>query len=879
MKRPFYWVLCAVIALGVAGCMGAVKSYKKDPPLAQYDGNIKLYGLQGEVNIYRDSYGIPHIFSDNEHDLFFAAGYVQAQDRLWEMALLRAASEGRMSELFGHLSVPGMSLMGMPVSTVGIDKRQRIMGMKWLGLVGEALLREEDPKVYNQIQAYCDGANAFIESKKDWKDLPLEFQVLRVRPEPFRVADIVSLGRFIGSMLCGNMGTELLRYGVMDELGEEVAWELLPLHVAQGPTIVPPEILKNKLSTPRELTPGGRPSKEELGYSLPLAGRAALELMARNDAINRFFYQKYPMASNNWIVSPKLTESGNAMLCNDPHLTHIQPSLFYMMRLKGAGFDSYGVTFPGNPYTVLAHTRKLSWGATTSSADVQDLFIETVDKDHPGMYKYNGEWRKFTIREEVIRVRVGRGFIKKKIKIKQSIHGPIINDIAGETAKDMPPVALRWTGWDFDRDTRVFKALVQSSTVSEFLDRFRKIPREEGHKTMNIAIMYNHIMKGHGIDDFIKAMDMIVLPNQSWVAADADGHIAYLPGGLVPVRNKGLGVMPVPGETDRYEWTGFIPLMELPHAIDPERGYMATANNEVVDAEYYPYVFATNYGDGWRAARIEELINELAPLDVEDMKTIQNDVFSKEAEWLVPCLLRAVENKDPDDPMVKKGYHILKDWNYFCDLDAVAPIVFFVFTKKLRENVLSDEFEKDLYERFFDSRGMSSVINMWLEQGGSEYFDDKDTEEVEDMDDILVRALSQAMKEVEKEYGTDTADLRWGDHHVIKWYHPLGFGPMKEMSIGPFPHLGARHTVRNAGQSGFGRNPWKCLGGPVLRHIMDMGDPEHALMVIDGSQSGQWLSPHYDDMHQLWLDSQYHTATMDQEKVKSEARYHLVLRP
>ena len=446
MKRHITITVITFLLVGVLGCWAAKKSYQKNPSLPVLSGNISVEGLEGEVNVYRDEYGIPHIFSENEHDLFFATGYVQAQDRLWEMVLLRAISEGRISELVGDISVPGQSMMGMPLSTTGIDTRQRTIGLKWLGEVGEEILKEKDPKIYDQLVAFCDGINTFIDTRDGYKELPIEFQVLRVKPEPFRPADIISLGRFIGSMLAGNMDAELLRYGLIDKYGADLGWTLAPLHTAHGPTIVPPEILKNKLDTKRDLPPGGRPSDAEIGYSLPLSHNDAFGLLMAETSIKSMLYDHYPLASNNWVVGPKMTETKTAMLANDPHLSHIEPSLFYMIRMKGAGFDTYGVTFPGNPYIALGHTKKLSWGATTSIADVQDLFIETVDSDHPGMYKYKGEWRPFTIREEILKVRVGHHFINKKIKIRQSIHGPIINDISG-LSKDAPPIALRWVAW------------------------------------------------------------------------------------------------------------------------------------------------------------------------------------------------------------------------------------------------------------------------------------------------------------------------------------------------------------------------------------------------------------------------------------------------
>jgi len=877
MKKSATLVLVLMLLGWITSCVGAANAYKKNPSLPQLDGKLKVAGLNGPVEVHRDQYGIPHIFTEDEHDLFFAVGYVQAQDRLWELVLLRAVAEGRVSELLGDLSVPGVKLMGMNISTISIDQRQRVMGMKWIGDAGEALLKKYNPEIHRQLQAYTDGVNAFIAAHPNYKDLPVEFQILRVKPEKFRVADVASQGALIASMLVGNMDVELLRYLVAKKYGMDRMWELLPLHDSPGPTIVPPDLLKNKLAVPRDLPPGGRPSDAELGNVNTLSADAAGALYLAETAVKTFLYNEYPLASNNWVVSGKMTANGHAMLANDPHLAHLEPSLFYLMHVKGAGFDAYGVTFPGNPYVVLGHARKLAWGCTTSIADAQDLFIETTDKDHPNQYKYKGEWRDFTVREEIIRVRVGNTFTERKFKIRHSVHGPIINDMMGLT-KDEPPIAMRWAAWDFDRDLRAFEAMVSSRTPEEVVERVGRIPAAERH-VMNIAIMYNHFMKGSSLDDFIKGMDQIVVPNQSWVAADADGRIAYLPGGFVPIRKKGIGVMPVPGESGDFDWVGFIPTNELPQAVDPPRGYMATANHEVVDAEWYPYVFATNYGPGWRGWRIEELIQKLAPLDMNDMKAIQNDVYMKQAEWHMGFIERAMKAKNPSDPLARRAYEELKAWDFYADLDATAPALFFTYIKKLRVVTIQDEVEPDDYKEYFTGGNFDLLVEMALKNGREDIFDDKRTPAVETSDDMIVKALAEAMTDVDKTYGPDPAKRAWGQVHTIKWIHPFGFGPLKDLSVGPFPHLGGNNTVRNAGANQGKDGVFRTMGGPVLRHIMDMGDPDGAQIIIDGSESGQWLSPHYQDLHRLYVNSEYVTAVMDPERVRRETRYHLVIEP
>jgi len=854
--------------------------YEKNPTLPQVSGALSVPGLQGEVRVYRDKWGVPHIFTENAHDLFFADGYVQAQDRLWQMVLFRAVSTGKMSEIFGDVGVPGESVMGMPLSTFGIDKRMRIMGMNYIGLVGEPLLAKTHPEFLAQIQAFCDGINAFL--KQNQGRLPIELQIVGYEPEPFRPADIISLSRFYGSNLCANLDMELLRYALAKKYGEDVAWKLLPLHESLGPTVVPKEMLKNRLPSPRPLPPGGRPDPSIAGFS----GEAALALAKSEKAFQTALLFPSYFASNNWVVGPKLTATGTAMLANDPHLFHIEPSLCYVMHMKGAGYDAYGVVFPGSPYIVMGHTRRLSWGATVTSADVQDLFVETVDeKNHPGKYLYKGEWKDFAVRKEVIRVRPGmmqtkpsKRYIEKVIEIRSTVHGPVINDATPKLPKDTPPLALRWTGYDFSRDPKLFEMFMESTSVEDFSARLPNIDFSK-FETINVAMMFDLLMKAQGINDFIKAQSLNELINMNWVAADSDGHIAYLPGGLVPIRKKGTGTMPVPGEKGEYDWVGFIPLMETPNAIDPPRGYMATANNQVVEAEWYPYIFGTNYDDGWRAWRIEELIQKLAPITVDKMRRIQNDVHVKQAEIFTPLILKAVETKKVKDKRVLKAAQILKEWNFEATIDSPATSIFYDTMRRLQDHVLADDFDKKNYGDYI--RGNATLpVQMWIIKGQCEYCDDKRTpDKKEDIDDILVASLTDAVKWLTETYGDDMLNWQWGKLHTLKWYNPMGFLALKDMSIGPYPHPGGNNTVRNASSVGIGKRQYMTFGGPVMRHIMDMGDPDNALLVIDGSESGQWLSPHYRDQHTLWYNSQYMTARMSPDLVKAEAESLLTLTP
>jgi len=868
----------ALISFGLfgSGCLGKFYQYQKNPTVAVRQGTIKIPELKDKVEVYFDEYGVPQIFADNEHDLFFAIGYIQAQDRLFEMVLLRAMAEGRLTEILGDLPI-SLNLGGAGFKPLEYDLHQRVWGLKYIGEIGEALGKKYSPEIVAQVQAYCDGVNTYLKTHPD--TLPVELQVLNYTPEDFRVADVLSFGLFIGTMLGSNYYEELFRYTVMNLYGYEMVWKLAPFQTELGPTIVPPELLKNRLKDPAEDLREGTPTPADYETS---DAKVALALLELEKQIRDAAGFTLPLASNNWAVMGKLTKDGFAILCNDPHLSHMEPSLFYLMRVKGAGFDTFGVAFPGTPYLALGHTRKLAWAATTTRADVQDIFIEKVNPQNPDQYLYKGEWRNFVEREEEIKVRVGFSdkYQIKKIKVRQSIHGPILNETLGEIGKNAPPFALRWTGWDLGRDLRGFNALVESKTVDEFLAKFDQLHREKPIQLMNIAAMYNILMKGESVKDFEKAVDSIVVPNQSWLAADADGHIEYLPGGLVPIRSKGRGLMPVPGWTGEYEWTGFIPLFELPYLKDPDRGYIATANNRVVDMQWYPYTFGSNYGYGWRAARIEELLQTSQPLDVEKMIKIQNDIYSKEGEMFAPMIVKAIEKKGVADTSIKQAADYLKKWDFQTSTDSVATSIYYSTMWFFYENALKDEFPEDFYKVFLGNRLFTVILQSWMADGKSEFFDDKTTaDKVEDLDDLLVKSLADAVAWLEKNYGKDPAGWQWGKLHTITFAHPLGIGPFKDFNIGPLPHPGADQTVRNASFYHNAKNPFTTAEGPVLRHIMDLGKPDQALMVIDGSESGQWLDPHYRDLHQVWYEGKYINAVMDEDQVKKNARSLLILSP
>jgi penicillin amidase len=341
-----------------------------------------------------------------------------------------------------------------------------------------------------------------------------------------------------------------------------------------------------------------------------------------------------------------------------------------------------------------------------------------------------------------------------------------------------------------------------------------------------------------------------------------------------------VGAIPVDGASGDFDWVGFVPAEELPQVFNPERGYMNSGNNEVVDAEWYPYLFDLNYDSGWRAWRVEELINELKPIDMDDMVRITNDLYLKKAEWEVPLILKAIEDKGVTDPQVLKAYDILKDWDYEADLENTACAIFFKYAQDMRYNVFGDHVSQEDFDTYLSESHVDIAVEALLKKGEHPIFDDVTTpDKVEDMQDCMVKSIKTSMVFLEKKYGKDPQAWAWGKVHMMKFFHPLGFGPFKEFSVDVGPYVGGRMAIRNASPADGGRWHFKSMNGTSWRHIIDMGDVENARVMIDGSISGQWLSPHYDDLVKVWHAGDFLTATMDPENVKQEAKYHLVLTP
>lgn len=796
-------------------------------------GEIQLNGLDGPVDIFRDDYGIPHIYASTSHDLFFAQGYVHAQDRFWQMDFWRHIGSGRLSEMFGE-------------SQVDTDKFLRTMG--WARVVEEEL-DGFDPVSTSILQDYAEGVNAYLADHQG-SALSLEYAVLKLlnpdyQPEPWQPLHSLTWAKAMAWDLRGNMDDEIERANLLKILSPEQLDEIVPPYPADHPIIVP---------TPNVSAGNGLKISEALSINL-----APLFESISNQAIDLEALlgpSGLGIGSNSWAISGELTNTGEPLLANDTHLGVQMPSIWYEIGLHCAPqgekctYNVTGFSFAGVPGVVIGHNDRIAWGFTNLGPDVQDLYIERINPDNPNQYEVNGEWVDMELINETVQVAGGDPV---ELTVRYTRHGPIISETYGslegftETAGiELPPryaIALRWTALE---ETQTFPAIWQMNQAGNW-------------------------------DEFRQAASMFDVPSQNFVYADVDGNIGYQSPGKIPIRANGDGTLPVPGWTEDYEWQGYIPFEELPFAYNPPQGYIVTANNAVIGSEY-PYLIATTWAYGYRAQSIVDMIEDApGPIDIPYIQGMQGDNRDLNAETLVPILMALPLN----DTLLENARGVLQGWDYQADMDSAPAALFEVFWKHL----LAATFHDDLPEESWPDGGSRwfEVMRNLVEEPDSAWWDDQTTNQVvETRDDIFLQAFLAAVDEMERDWGEDPAKWAWGDVHTVTFRNPTlgesGVGPIEALfNRGPYRTSGGESIVNATGWEA--DQSYEVNWLPSQRMIVDLSNINNSLSIHTTGQSGHAFHTHYVDMVDLWRNILYHPMLWERRDVEANAAGHLRLVP
>ncbi len=780
--------------------------------LPQEDGTIQLAGLKQSVTVARDALGIPTITAANLEDLFFAQGYITAQERLWQMDMTRRYASGDLAVILGP-------------DFVATDREQRILGLRQAAEKAVALM---DPSQRAQIQAYANGVNSYIAEHS--KTLPLEFRFLTYAPHVWTVEDSLLVGLSMTEFLNhGYYKEELLKEKALAKLGPELTAELF---VNSSWRDHPPGSEGQSLEN--QLPPGALPDEEEpvpgVKGAKPAPGKAPAVKPVPHAVILPFGLQspdsapevRFHPGSNNWVVSGAHTVTGKPLLSNDMHLDLRLPNTWYEAHLICGDFDVVGVTLPGVPYVIVGHNKYVAWGFTNLGPAVEDIYIEKFNDK--GEYLTPQGWVEPDHRQEIIRV---KGKPEVKFDVVVTRHGPIITDLVpGETRR----LALKWIIYD---------------------------PKSSG-------VPFFQVNSAKNWDEFRAAFSGFGAPGQNVVYADVDGHIGYQATGFVPIRASGDGSVPVPGDTDAHEWTGFIPYDQMPRVFDPPSGIIATANGRVTP-DGYPYPMSIEWDSPYRTERIYKLLSQPKKYAPADMLAIQTDVVSELDRYCAERLVYAIDHTPNASERAKAAADILRSWDGKMDTESAAPSIAFFSRGKLNELLLKpklgDEWRN--YTRWFMSPVWLEAVlahqpPQWLPAGYANY------------DELLTAAVEAAVTDSKTPKSLDL--WKWGRVHQIDVKHPFWSNfPILKRGAGPGPQplSGDGLTVKQAGP----------VFGPSERFTADMADLDNSTLNIVNGESGNIFDEHYNDQ---W-DAYYHGRTFklpfSPEAVERAAQHHLKLEP
>ncbi len=793
-----------------------------------WSGTLRLDGLESHVDILRDAWGIPAITASSEHDLFFSQGAIHAADRLFQMDLLRRAGTGRLAEILGHRMVATDRL----VRTFGFHLHAR-QDVDLLGADARAAL-----------DAYTEGVNSWIRYAR--RRLPVEFRMLRYRPEPWEPFHSLLATRLMSLSLCGNWQAELARGEIAARFGDDVLATLdADAHARPFAAQIATEVLGELITAARDVT-------------------GALGL-------------GYGTGSNNWVIGPRRTGTGGAIVANDPHLDLTLPSVWYEQLLRCDTYAARGFSFPGTPGVVLGHNGELAWAFTNSVVDVQDLYIEDLD-DAGTSAEPDGTRIPLVTRREQITV---RGADDVEFTVRSTPRGPILTDAV--SAELEQPVSIRW---DAILPNRMSEALFG----------------------MNRA---------RTADEFRAALEHWSAPAQNVVFADARGNIGYQHAGVIPVRAGSNGTIPLRATDPAGVWTGTVPFEEAPHAFNPSADRIVTANDRIVD-DTYPHFISVEWMNGYRGERIRELIDARDGHTVADQCAIQLDVHSIPGTQLrdllisikptpatrsgadLMALLAAWDAQLGADDDAAIGYRILvrciQDEVYGFLGDMLATFLGYsrtgingfwgLFGRSL-PRLLADMTADDLtlleLGKRVDSKrhapgwrphsSWRSVLECALDRAGEMWAGEALGDSYHPrlaLPGTRTSMLTRARNGAQRRLGV----RRRHSFHRLRLQHPLGvipgFGSIA--NHGPFPVAGDADTVCAAGAFNNPLNDCSMVG-PSHRHVIDLADLDRSRAILCGGQSGHPASPHYADQVGMWREGAMRPAPWSPARIERDAVY------
>jgi penicillin amidase len=735
--------------------------------LATIDGELGVPGLTAPVEVIRDEWGVPHIYAENDHDLFFAQGYVMAQDRLWQMEMWRRWHEGRLAEIFGPEAVP-------------YDARTRLMMFR--GPFDETEWSNYHPDARALFTAYADGVNAFIAENSG--NLPVEFQLTGVVPDPWTAETVVlRWAQLALSSVRGHAISELqlamnvARFGAEEANRRAAPDPFEPLQVADGfdPGLITQEVLDAARAGDGDpFEPGRLPELEVLEEYRPLMSNVRTASFVSPLTTTE--------GSNNWVMSGARSPSGIPILANDPHRRIEMPALRYLVHLNAPGWNVAGGSEPPFVGVNAGNNETMAWGFTFAGTDMVDVFVEELHPTDDTLVRWQDGWEPLrVITEEIV---VKGEATPRSVDLKFSRHGPVFyEDLA-------------------NRRAYAVQSAVQYPGTAAYLGSFK-------------------LMQATSCADFFERAMYWKVPTHNLICGDRDGNIALQVTGLTPDRDGWNGRLPVPGD-GRYEWKGF--REDLPREFNPERGYIATANNNTHPEGYEgrPVFYHSTRGvETSRITRIHQILGKGETLSVEDHERIQYDAYSLQAERDIP----AFQGWTSERSDIEWARSQVADWDGILTAESVPGAIYVTWTDFV------DDAARDAATPIAERRTLAE------------------------------EALSETIQHLAENFGTDRAQWRYGRIHVS----PLSHMFASRFDLPPVERPGGFETVNATGAN--------------FRRIIDLSDIDNSVWTNAPGQSAQPGSPYYGNLRENLANGQYFPILFSREAVDGGAAHRLTLSP
>jgi penicillin amidase len=819
----------------------------------------RVPSLGDTIRVLYDTRGVPHIFARSREDATRALGYVVARDRLFQLELQTRAAEGTLTELVGPIAL-------------GADREARQLGLAWSAERAFAAM-DTTSDAYRSAVAFADGVNAYIRSLRP-RDYPVEYHLLGCDPMFAEPVHSLYLHRRMGYTLTYTRRIERLRERIVALVGETATDALFPLHAPIVEPVAPggrayPVFDSTPLPPPhaRELAGAGErephraapPEERELaGADLPLSGSPALRPPAG------------ALGSNSWAVSAARSATGHPLLAGDPHLDLTLPSIWYEVHLvvspgppatstapavsstssassarggEDAALDAYGVTIPGLPGVVIGFNRDVAWTFTNTEIDVLDFYRETLDDTvTPPRYRLDGGWRPLEVRVEEYRDRDSD--LLAVDTLYHTLRGPVLREDDGD-------LSIRWTVLETDSNWESFLRAMTARSVTDLVDAFG------GYEA----------------------------PAQNVAMADRAGNIGIYSPGWYPTRpGNGRGDIVRLGSTTTSDWTDRVPPSRVPTVLNPRQGYAASANQEPFDPIASSLYLGSDWYAPWRAMRINALLRANSAVTADDMRQFQTDPHTARAELFVPLFLRSATTYRPSSPaervspsppdplsrerergnegradsLLQRTAQLLAEWDRRYTPDNRRAVLFEMAMDELEERVW-DELVDPEQERRIATPSEAVLWRLTYDSRGA-WWDDRRTDAVETRDDVVTASLRKALELALEHHGPPDGDgWRWENVQTTNIHHLLRI-----------PSFSALDLPVQGGPGALNPSSGRGTFGASWRMVVELGDTVRAWTTYPGGQSGNPVSPRYDDRIPTWISGELDPAIVPRTPAEME---------